>query len=125
MEAPQSRYAAPAIVLHWAIAAFILTNLYLGLRYEFYSVVHELSNHSAVVDIAGCGGYCPTGTPYYSPNYADFGPLRQFNSPDQQAQSLFAVIDYTGKVSVEFGVGHGFTAASDPLVVKLMLSFDL
>ncbi len=48
--------------------------LNLGLRYEFYSVVHEINNHSAVVDIAGCGGYCPPGTPYYSPNTTDFGP---------------------------------------------------
>lgn len=48
--------------------------LNLGLRYEFYSVVHEIHNHSAVVDIAGCGGYCPPGTPYYSPNTHDFGP---------------------------------------------------
>ncbi|MDR3718227.1 MAG: TonB-dependent receptor [Bryobacteraceae bacterium] len=46
----------------------------LGLRYEFYSVVHEIHNHSAVVDITGCGGYCPPGTPYYSPNTTDFGP---------------------------------------------------
>jgi hypothetical protein len=46
----------------------------LGLRYEFYSVVHELDNHSAVVDITGCDGFCPTGTPYYAPNYKDFGP---------------------------------------------------
>ena len=45
-----------------------------GLRYEFYSVVHELDNHSAVVDITGCGGFCPPGTPYYSPNTKDFGP---------------------------------------------------
>ncbi len=46
----------------------------LGLRYEFYSVVHELNNHSAVVDITGCGGFCPPGTPYYAPNTKDFGP---------------------------------------------------
>ncbi len=48
--------------------------LNLGLRYEFYSVVHELDNHSAVVDITGCGGFCPPGTPYYAPNTHDFGP---------------------------------------------------
>jgi len=48
--------------------------LNLGLRYEFYSVVHELDNHSAVVDITGCGGFCPPGTPYYAPNTKDFGP---------------------------------------------------
>lgn len=48
--------------------------LNLGLRYEFYSVVHELDNHSAVVDITGCGGFCPPGTPYYAPNTKDLGP---------------------------------------------------
>ena len=42
--------------------------LNLGLRYEYYSVAHEILNRSAVVDIQGCGGFCPKGTPYYSPN---------------------------------------------------------
>ena len=45
-----------------------------GLRYEFYSVAHEILNRSAVVDITGCGGFCPKGTPYYDPNTKDFGP---------------------------------------------------
>ncbi len=45
-----------------------------GLRYEYYSVVHEILNRSAVVDILGCGGFCPKGTPYYDPNTKDFGP---------------------------------------------------
>ncbi len=48
--------------------------LNLGLRYEFYSVTHEILNRSAVVDIAGCGGFCPKGTAYYDPNKKDFGP---------------------------------------------------
>lgn len=48
--------------------------LNLGLRYEYYSVAHEILNRSAVVDIQGCGGFCPKGTPYYSPNTKDFGP---------------------------------------------------
>src|SRR5215468_6801051 len=48
--------------------------LNLGLRYEFYSVTHEILDRSAVVDIQGCGGFCPKGTPYYNPNYKDFGP---------------------------------------------------
>ncbi|MEO8053110.1 MAG: TonB-dependent receptor [Acidobacteriota bacterium] len=48
--------------------------LNLGLRYEYYSVAHEILNRSAVVDIQGCGGYCPKGTPYYDPNTKDFGP---------------------------------------------------
>jgi hypothetical protein len=48
--------------------------LNLGLRYEYYSVAHEILNRSAVVDIMGCGGFCPKGTPYYDPNPLDFGP---------------------------------------------------
>lgn len=48
--------------------------LNLGLRYEFYTVAHEILNRSAVVDITGCGGFCPKGTPYYAPNTKDFGP---------------------------------------------------
>jgi len=48
--------------------------LNLGLRYEYYSVSHEILNRSAVVDIKGCGGFCPKGTPYYDPNTKDFGP---------------------------------------------------
>jgi hypothetical protein len=46
----------------------------LGLRYEFYTVAHEILDRAAVVDIQGCGGYCPKGTPFYNPNYHDFGP---------------------------------------------------
>jgi hypothetical protein len=49
-------------------------SLNLGLRYEYYSVAHEILNRSAVVDITGCGGFCPKGTPYYDPNTKDFGP---------------------------------------------------
>ncbi len=48
--------------------------LNLGLRHEFYTVAKEVLNRSAVVDIGGCGGYCPPGTPYYQPNYNDWGP---------------------------------------------------
>jgi hypothetical protein len=56
-------------------------------------------------------------------HYADFGPLRHLAPPSQQYQALFAVIDYRGEpLSVEFGIGHGFTSASDPLILKLILS---
>jgi outer membrane receptor protein involved in Fe transport len=48
--------------------------LNLGLRYEYYSVAHEILDRSAVVDITGCGGFCPKGTPYYDPNTKDFAP---------------------------------------------------
>jgi len=56
-------------------------------------------------------------------HYADFGRLSHFEPPTRQYQTLFAVIDFRGEpVSVEFGIGHGFTAASDPLILKLILS---
>ena len=45
----------------------------LGLRYEFYSVMSEVKDRIAVVDLA-CGGFCPPGTPMYSPNYKNFMP---------------------------------------------------
>jgi hypothetical protein len=56
-------------------------------------------------------------------HYADFGPVRRFEAADQQQQTLFAVADYSGEpLDVEFGIGHGFTAASDELVLKLILT---
>ena len=48
--------------------------LNLGLRYEYYTVAHEILNRAAVVDILGCGGFCPKGTPFYAPNYNNWGP---------------------------------------------------
>lgn len=48
--------------------------LNLGLRYEYYTVAHEILDRAAVVDILGCGGFCPKGTPFYDPNPRDFGP---------------------------------------------------
>jgi hypothetical protein len=36
--------------------------LNLGLRYEYYSVMHELKDRIAVVDVA-CGGFCPAEEP--------------------------------------------------------------
>jgi hypothetical protein len=46
----------------------------MGLRYDFFSVPYEIHNRSAVVDLVNCGGFCPAGTPYFSPLYHDFGP---------------------------------------------------
>ena len=48
--------------------------LNMGLRYDFFSVPYEIHNRSAVVDLVNCGGFCPKGTPYFSPLYKDFGP---------------------------------------------------
>jgi hypothetical protein len=56
-------------------------------------------------------------------HYADYGRINHFADPAHQAQSLFAVVDYNGEpLNVEFGIGHGFTAASDNVVIKLILT---
>jgi hypothetical protein len=70
--------------------------LNLGLRYEYYSVAHEILNRSAVVDIAGCGGFCPKGTPYYSPNPKDFGP---------RVGMAWAPRAFEGKTTIRSGFG--------------------
>jgi len=58
-------------------------------------------------------------------HYADYGRLNNFGPLGRQQQLLFAVVDYkSALLSVEFGIGHGFTVASDPLVLKLILSRD-
>ena len=58
-------------------------------------------------------------------HYADFGPIHNFVRGNQQDQTLFGVVDYKGApVSVEFGIGHGFTAVGDKLILKLMLMHD-
>jgi len=60
-------------------------------------------------------------------HYGDLGPLHRFDPWSRQSQSLFAVADYTLNTadSVEFGVGHGFTTASDRLVLKLIWNHEL
>jgi hypothetical protein len=56
-------------------------------------------------------------------HYMDYGAFRDFSGLRDQQQTLFAVIDYSGEpVDVEAGIGHGFTAASDGLVLKLLLT---
>lgn len=58
-------------------------------------------------------------------HYADYGRLRHFAPLSRQQQTLFAVVDHKADpVSLEFGIGHGFTAASDALVLKIILSCD-
>jgi hypothetical protein len=55
-------------------------------------------------------------------HYADYGGFANFEPLGQQFHALFGVIDYNADpFSVEFGVGHGFTTASEPLILKLML----
>jgi hypothetical protein len=44
-----------------------------GLRYEYYSVVVEKDGRDKVWRLS-CGGFCPPGTPWYEPDFNNFGP---------------------------------------------------
>jgi hypothetical protein len=58
--------------------------------------------------------------------YADFGPLHQFNPAGQQSHQLYAVVDHTSKfLDIQVGAGFGLTNASDRFTVKVILSRDL
>ncbi len=58
--------------------------------------------------------------------YDGFGPLRSFVQSDQQFHETWAVVDRNGKLlSIETGVGVGWSAGADRLTLKLMLSHDL
>jgi hypothetical protein len=48
-----------------------------GVRYEYYSVVKEKDGRDKVWRIA-CGGFCPPGTPWYDPDFNNFGPRLGF-----------------------------------------------
>ena len=56
-------------------------------------------------------------------HYAVYGRLSHVEPISREFQTAFAVIDYKNEpLSAEFGIGHGFTAGSDALIVKLILS---
>ncbi|HXY76944.1 MAG TPA: hypothetical protein VEH54_08540 [Steroidobacteraceae bacterium] len=59
-------------------------------------------------------------------HYADYGPIEHFEPGPEQMQTLFAVVDLgDSHRGLEFGVGRGFTPASDTWVLKLILMTDL
>jgi hypothetical protein len=47
--------------------------LNLGLRYEYYSVAHEVKGRERVFALE-CNGFCPPGTPWYKPDRNNFAP---------------------------------------------------
>ena len=58
--------------------------------------------------------------------YADLGPLRDFDTLHNQFHEIWAVMDHDGKtVNIEAGVGVGVTPGADRLTFKLMISRDL
>jgi hypothetical protein len=58
--------------------------------------------------------------------YADLGPLRNFEPINDQFHEIWATLNHEGKVlNIETGVGVGVTSGADKLTFKLMLSRDL
>lgn len=58
--------------------------------------------------------------------YDGFGPLRNFLPSNQRFHETWAVVDRNGGfLSVETGVGLGWSGGADRLTLKLMLSRDL
>src|SRR5437763_2943842 len=71
-------------------------NLSLGVRYEYYSVMHEVLGRALVVDPLGCRGFCPAGTSYYQPDRNNFAPrLGVVWSPSR----------FKGKTAIRAGFG--------------------
>lgn len=57
--------------------------------------------------------------------YADYGIVGDIAPLQREAQTAFLVVDWGEQANgVEFGVGHGFTDASDALVLKLILTHE-
>ena len=78
--------------------------LNLGVRYEFYSVMHEVLGRARMVDFVGCGGFCPQGTPYYSPDTNNFGP---------RLGLAWAPASLKGKTAIRTGFGVYFGAGQN------------
>jgi len=56
-------------------------------------------------------------------HYAALGTAPNFEPLSRQAHTTFAVVDLAAApYDIEFGIGHGFTAASDDLIMKLLIS---
>ncbi len=56
-------------------------------------------------------------------HYGDYGAITDLAPFGHAAQTLFGVVDFTGRpANVEFGVGHGFSGPTDGLVLKLILT---
>ena len=56
-------------------------------------------------------------------HYADFGRFAAFEPLPRQYHALYGVVDFTQEpYAVQFGIGHGFTAVSEPLILKLILT---
>jgi hypothetical protein len=56
--------------------------------------------------------------------YDDFGKVSGFLPASEQVHQLYFVVDHSGRIDIEAGVGFGLTGASDAVTFKLILSGD-
>lgn len=55
-------------------------------------------------------------------HYAEFGPINKPIFGPDSPQTTFAIFEWTGrKYDINFGIGHGWTGASDRRVVKMII----
>jgi hypothetical protein len=58
-------------------------------------------------------------------HYGDYGAITGLAPIGRAAQTLFGVVDFTGRpANVEIGIGHGFSGPTDGLVLKLILTSE-
>jgi hypothetical protein len=57
--------------------------------------------------------------------YGDYGPIRRLHGLADQSHQAYGVVDWSGRVDIEAGVGFGLTGATDTVTLKLMVSKDL
>jgi len=56
-------------------------------------------------------------------HYADYGSFAKLAPLGRQYHALFGVVDYNSDpLNLEFGIGHGFTAVSESLILKLIVT---
>ena len=57
--------------------------------------------------------------------YADYGPIHGFYATGNQFHQVYGVMNFSGAVDIEAGIGVGLTSATDHVTLKLMFSKDL
>jgi hypothetical protein len=69
-------------------------------------MMHEVLGRSLVMGPVGCGGFCPAGTPYYSPDRNNFAP---------RLGLVWSPARFKGKTAIRagFGVFYGANQNDD------------
>jgi hypothetical protein len=70
--------------------------LNLGLRYEYYTPLHERDGRQRIYDRLGCGGICPPGSQTYFPDKNNVGP---------RISMAWAPSRYAGRTVIRGGFG--------------------